>query len=117
MKFDPETLRARFHEAKAEKEKLEAALAPKVVERDALLAGVELPEHGARAGAQRRTRAHHVAVRCLDFDHLRPEVGKQPRAMWPRDCRREIDHADVVERSAHRALVALPLCIAGSGRI
>lgn len=38
MKFDPETLRARFHEAKAEKEKLEAALAPKVAERDALLA-------------------------------------------------------------------------------
>jgi len=49
MKFDPETLRARFHEAKAEKEKLEAALAPKVAERDALLA--EMAPLKARADA------------------------------------------------------------------
>lgn len=38
MKFDPPTMRARFHEAKAEKEAAEAALAPKIAERDAVLA-------------------------------------------------------------------------------
>lgn len=38
MKFDHDTLRARFHAAKAEKETAEASIAPKVAERDAILA-------------------------------------------------------------------------------
>jgi hypothetical protein len=35
------------------------------VEHDALLAGIELPEAGARAVAERHPRAHHVAFRRI----------------------------------------------------
>ena len=40
MKFDPETLRARFHEAKAEKAAAEAAMQPLVDQREAILAQI-----------------------------------------------------------------------------
>lgn len=40
MKFDRETMRARFREAQAEKAAAEAALQPLVAEREALLAQV-----------------------------------------------------------------------------
>lgn len=40
MNFDPETLRARFHAAKAEKEAAEAAIQPLLSEREALLASI-----------------------------------------------------------------------------
>ena len=70
MKFDPETLRARFHEAKAEKEKLEAALAPKVAERDALLAEMA-PLKAKLADVDVRLKA----ARQLIYD-LSVEMGK-----------------------------------------
>jgi len=38
MKFDQATLKARFHEAKAEKEAAESSIAPLVAQRDALMA-------------------------------------------------------------------------------
>ena len=66
MKFDNETMRARFHEAKAEKEKLEASMAPIVAERDALLAEMaplkaKLADVDVRLKAARQP-SYHLSV-------------------------------------------------------
>ena len=41
MKFDADTLRARFHAAKVEKEAAEANMHPLIIEREALLASIK----------------------------------------------------------------------------
>jgi len=50
------------------------------VEHDALLPALRWPKIGAVAMAQRRPRAHVIAVRFFDLQHLGAAVGQQPRA-------------------------------------
>ena len=54
------------------------------VEREASLSRIELAEIGAVAVADRRAQPHVVAFRRLDLDHLRADVGQQPRAIGAR---------------------------------
>lgn len=79
------------------------------VERHAFLARIQLAEGGARAVAQRRPRAQHVAFERFDLHHVRAEVGEQPRAIGPGDGGREIQRLQsaeslVVERLRHLRL-------------
>ncbi|MGY2934251.1 hypothetical protein ACVWZ6_003853 [Bradyrhizobium sp. GM6.1] len=60
------------------------------VEHDALLADVELAEHGAAALAQRRPGPHRLAAVGLDLDDLGAHVGEHPRTMGTGDGGRKI---------------------------
>src|SRR6266446_10797849 len=66
------------------------------VERDALLAGVELTEAGAGAVAQRRPGAHHVAVGRFDLDHFGAEIGEHAGTVGAGDRGGEIEHTKTV---------------------
>ena len=78
------------------------------VEADRALVAVEREEQrgaGALLGAlvARRRPAHVVAEpRVLDLEHVGAEVGEQARAEAARQQPREVEHADAVERAAHR---------------
>ena len=63
------------------------------IEHDALLAGVELTEVAAGTAAQRQPRAHHVALRGLDLDDVRTQVGEQSGTMRAGYGGREIENA------------------------
>src|SRR5262245_46722564 len=63
------------------------------VENHAALAGVELTEVARHSVAQRRTRAHYVALGRFDLDDIRTEVSEQPRAMRAGNGRGKINDA------------------------
>ena len=49
---------------------------------------------------QRDAHAHRVG-RCVDREHIHPEVGQQHRAERPRQLPRQIQHAEARERGGH----------------
>jgi len=68
------------------------------IERDALLAGVELAEIGALAIAKRRAQAHLLALRRFNLDHFGADIGQQARAIGTGQHDGEIQHANAVKR-------------------
>ena len=44
----------------------------------------------------------------LDLDHVRAEIGEEPRAMRPGDRRREVEYANAVEGVHRRSLPETP---------
>ena len=76
------------------------------VEPDAPLVAVDREEVGGGSRAvglvadpRRSPAARRVALRRLDLDDVRPEVGQQHRAVGPGEDRRAVDDADAGERA------------------
>ena len=85
------------------------------VEHDAFLAGVELAEVAAGAVAQWQSRAHHIACRRLDLDHLGTEVRHEACAVRAGNGGREIEHAQA--RVCFHHLASLPTCLRAEGSL
>ncbi|MGY4335998.1 hypothetical protein ACVWW3_000904 [Bradyrhizobium sp. LM2.9] len=77
------------------------------VQHNALLADIELAEHGAAALAQRRAGPHRLAAVGLDLDDLGAHVGEHPRTMGTGDGGRKIQDPEAGEGPCRRPLMLL----------
>ncbi len=74
---------------------------PLEIEHEAALVAVERHEADAFAIADWRRRPAHIAFRRLDFDNIRPHVGKQRSAQRTGDEIGQLDNLDAGERLCH----------------
>jgi len=71
------------------------------IDHNALLAPVEQREHRRLAIEQRRHRAHVLAARPFDLDHLGAGLGEHQRRERPRQQRGEIEDQDAGQGLVH----------------
>ena len=77
------------------------------VEHDALLADIELAEHGAAALAQRRPGPHRLAAVGLDLDDLGAHVGEHARTVGTGDGGRKIQDPEAGKGLCRRPLMLI----------